>query len=57
MPRGLPPRMDEFPPPLSAAEAAELKRRRRGRNIALLIVLVAICVLFYALAIVKLSKA
>lgn len=49
--------MEPFPPPLSPAQAAELKRRRRGRNVALLIVLVAICVLFYALAIVKLAKA
>ena len=49
--------MDEFPPPLSPGEAAELKRRRRGRNVAMLIVLVGICVLFYALAIVKLAKA
>jgi hypothetical protein len=48
---------DDFPPPLSPAQAAELKRRQRGRNIAMLVVLVAICVLFYALAIVKLSKA
>ena len=49
--------MESFPPPLSPAEATELKRRRRGRNIAMLIVLVAVIILFYALAIVKLSKA
>jgi hypothetical protein len=46
---------DGFPPPLSPADAAELKRRQRGRNIALLIVLVAVIVLFYAISIVKLG--
>ncbi len=39
-------------PPL---QAAEFRRRRRGRNIALLIVLLALAVLFYVLAIVKLG--
>jgi hypothetical protein len=46
---------DVFPPPLSAAEATELRRRQRGRNIALLVVLVALCVLFYAITFVKFS--
>jgi hypothetical protein len=46
---------DPFPPRLSPIEAAELRRRQRGRNIALLVVLVAICVLFYAITFVKFS--
>ena len=45
--------MDEFPPPLSPAEAVELRRRQRGRNIALLIVLLALAALFYAIAVVR----
>jgi hypothetical protein len=35
---------------------AEAERRRRGRNLAMLIALVALCVLFYAITLVKLSK-
>jgi hypothetical protein len=46
---------DDFPPPLSPAQAAELRRRQRGRNVALLIVLLAVAGLFYAIAIVKLA--
>ena len=42
-----------FPPPLSPMQAAELRRRQRGRNIAVLIALVAIAALFYAISIVK----
>ncbi len=44
---------DGFPPPLSAADATELRRRQRGRNVALLLVLVGIAALFYAISIVK----
>ena len=44
---------DGFPPPLSAIEAAELRKRQRGRNIAVLIALVAVAALFYAISIVK----
>jgi hypothetical protein len=40
---------------MSPETAADFRRKRRGRNIALLIVLVAVVVLFYVLAIVKLS--
>lgn len=47
--------MEDFPQPLSPEEAAELRRRRRGRNIALLVVLLALSALFYAIAIVKLG--
>ena len=46
---------DEFPPPLSPAQAAELRRRQRGKNVALLVVLVAVVALFYAISIVKLG--
>ena len=44
---------DGFPPPLSAGEAIELRRRQRGRNIALLVVLIVVVALFYAISIVK----
>jgi hypothetical protein len=46
---------DEFPPRMSPETAAEFRRKRRGRNIALLVVLLAVVALFYVLAIVKLS--
>jgi hypothetical protein len=36
-------------------QSAELGRRRRGRNIAMLVSLLALSALFYAIAIVKLS--
>ena len=42
-----------FPPPLSAEDAAEFARRRRGRNVALLIVLIGVAALLYAIAVVK----
>lgn len=42
-------------PPLSRAESQALARRRRGRNIAMLVALVLVAVLFYAIAIVKLG--
>ena len=34
----------------------ELRRRRRQRNIAMLVVLVAVSALFFAIAVVKLAK-
>ena len=46
---------EEFPRPLSPAETVELRKRQRGRNIALLIALVCVAALFYAIAIVKLG--
>ena len=46
---------DSFPPPLSRAESAELVRRRRGRNIAMLVALCALCALFYVITLVKLG--
>ena len=45
--------MDEFPRPLTIAETAELRRRQRGKNIALLVVLLALALLFYAISMVK----
>jgi hypothetical protein len=45
----------EFPPPLSRDESAMLQKRRRGRNIAMLVALLAIAALFYAIAMVKLA--
>ena len=44
---------DDFPPPLTVAEATELKRRQRGKNLVLLIILIAVAALFYAISIVK----
>jgi len=38
---------------LSAAEAIELRRRQRGKNIALLVVLIGMAALFYAISIVR----
>jgi hypothetical protein len=49
--------MTEAPvPPLTRDEQAALARRRRGRNIAMLIALLALSALFYAIAIVKLGS-
>jgi hypothetical protein len=41
------------PPRMTEAEAAEFRRRQKGRNIALLLVLIALSVLFFAVTIVK----
>lgn len=43
---------EEFPRPMSRQAA----RRRRGRNIALLVVLLALAVLFYAISLVRLHQ-
>jgi hypothetical protein len=40
---------------LTREESERLARRRRGRNWAMLIALVALCVLFYAITVVKMS--
>ena len=42
-------------PPLTRAQSDQIARKRRGRNIALLVALLAIAGLFYAIAIVKLT--
>lgn len=48
------------PPPaparLSRRESEDIARRRRGRNWAMLIVLVGLALLFYAISIVKMAK-
>ena len=51
------PTMPEDPPRPTALEAETLRRRRRGRNWAMIIVLIALSLLFYAITIVKLTKA
>jgi hypothetical protein len=48
--------MDEFPPRPTPAQAAEMHRRQRGRNAALIMVLAAFALLFFAITIVKLGK-
>ena len=45
--------MDEFPRPLTAAETVELRRRQRGKNLALFAALLALALLFYAISVVK----
>ena len=47
--------MSDFPPRPSPAQAAELVRRQRGRNIALMVVLAGLAVLFFAITLVKLG--
>jgi hypothetical protein len=46
---------DEFPPRPTPAQAAELVRRQRGRNVALMVVLASVAVLFFAITLVKLG--
>ena len=41
------------PPRMTEAEAAEFRRRQKGRNIAILVVLIALSALFFAITIVK----
>jgi hypothetical protein len=43
------------PLPLDRAESDALARRRRGRNLAMLVALVGLAALFYAIAMVKMS--
>ena len=45
--------MDEFPRPLTSAETVELRRRQRGKNLALFAALLALALLFYAISMVK----
>ncbi len=44
------------PPRMTDAEATEFRRRRNGRNVAILIVLIALSTLFFAITIVKMAK-
>jgi hypothetical protein len=41
--------------PLKRSDSVELGKRRRGRNIAMLVVLLLVAALFYAIAMVKLA--
>jgi hypothetical protein len=44
------------PAPMTRAETDALAKRRRGRNIALLVALLALAALFYAIAMVKMAQ-
>jgi hypothetical protein len=44
------------PAPLTRAESDALAKRRRGRNLALLLALLALAALFYAIAMVKMVQ-
>jgi hypothetical protein len=46
--------MDD-PPRMSDTEAAEFRRRQKGRNIAMLLVLIGLSALFFAITIVKMT--
>ncbi len=46
---------DGFPPAMPPAVAREFKRRRRGRNVAILVALIAFSLLFYLIAVVKMT--
>jgi hypothetical protein len=48
--------MPEFPPRPTETEADALRRRRRGRNLAIILTLVGLSVLFYAITVVKMMK-
>jgi len=43
------------PTKLTDVEAAEFRRRRQGRNIAMLLVLIGLSTLFFAITIVKMA--
>jgi hypothetical protein len=44
-----------MPDHLTREASERLARRRRGRNWAMLVALVALCVLFYAITVVKMA--
>lgn len=46
-------RLGDLPPPLTAAESIELRRRQRGKNVVLLVLLLGMAALFYAIAVVR----
>ena len=46
---------DEFPPRPTPVQAAEVNRRQRGRNVALIVARGSLAVLFFAITIVKLG--
>jgi hypothetical protein len=48
---------EKFPRRPTLLEAAEMRRRQKGRNLALLLVLSALALLFFAITLVKLAHA
>jgi hypothetical protein len=48
--------MSDEPPRPTPTEADALRRRRRGRNWAIMLALFALAALFYAITIVKMTK-
>ncbi len=49
--------MQDQPPSPKPPDAEEFRRRRRGMNWTIMLVLVVLCALFYAITIVKMTKA
>ena len=47
--------MSKFPTHLSREDSDELAKRRRGRNIAVLVALLALTALFYAITVVRMG--
>jgi hypothetical protein len=46
---------DNFPPRPSPEQAADFRRRKRGTNLALLIVLLGVAALFFAITVSKMA--
>ena len=46
---------EDFPPRPTALAAAEMRSRQRGRNVAVILVLTAVVLLFFAITLVKLA--
>ena len=47
---------EKFPPRPTPLAAAEMQRRQRGRNIAVMVILSTLVLLFFAITLVKLSN-
>lgn len=47
---------EQFPKPMTPIDAKEFRRRRRGRNIAIGVAILLLCVLFYAITIVQVGR-
>jgi hypothetical protein len=48
--------MEEFPPRPTLLQGAEVKRRQKGRNVAMLVGLLLLAALFFAITLVKFSQ-
>lgn len=46
---------DDLPPRLTVEQSREIAKRRRGRNLAVLVVLLLLSALFYAIAFVRIG--